>query len=189
VRSGWLVGLIGVLVVAYITVNSLRTEGVGSRGPLTGEPLPPFAAPFASLAVDDETVANVGENACSVRGPEILNACELAERAPVVLTFAATGVERCERQVDVVDRVSARFPDVEFAAVGVRGDREALLAAQRRHGWRIPVAHDREGAVASVYAVVVCPFVTFARRGGEVTGSALSFLDDAALARRVEVLR
>jgi hypothetical protein len=189
VRGGWLVGLAGVLVVAYITVNSLRTEGVGSRGPVAGERLPPFAAPFASLPVGDDTVANVGANACAVRGRGILNVCALAERGPVVLTFAATGVERCERQVDVVDRVAARFPDVEFAVVGVRGDREALLEAQRRHGWGIPVAHDREGSVASVYAVVVCPFVTFARRGGEVTGSALSFLDDAALAARVEALR
>ena len=188
-RGGWLVGLVGVLIVAYISVNSLRTEGVGSRGPAAGERLPPFAAPFASLPVGEDTVANVGDGACSVRGREILNVCALAGEGPVVLAFAATGVERCERQVDVVNRVAARFPDVAFAAVGVRGDREQLLGVQRRRGWGIPVAHDREGAVASVYAVVVCPFVTFARRGGEVTGSSLSLLDEAALTRRVEALR
>ena len=39
-RSGWVVGLLGVLALAYITLNTLRTEGVGSRGPAVGEPTP-----------------------------------------------------------------------------------------------------------------------------------------------------
>ena len=67
----------------------------------------------------------------------------------------------------------------------MRGDREAVRELERR----IPVGHDRDGAVANLYGVAVCPFVTFARRGGEVTGSALTFLDEAELARRVEALR
>ena len=188
-RSGWLVGLLGVLAIAYITANTLRTEGVGSRGPAVGKPLPPFAAPLASLDVPDDTVANLTDRACAVRGRGILNACALAERGPVVLAFTVPGQERCARQVDVLSRLAPRFPGVSFAAVGVRGDRRELLAEQRERGWHIPVAHDREGAVAGVYAVVVCPFVTFARRGGEVTGSSLSLLDEAALARRVEALR
>ena len=188
-KGAWLVGLVGVLALVYITMNTLRTEGVGSRGPAVGEPLPPFAAPLASLEVGDDTVANVSARACRVRGPGILNACALAERGPVVLAFTVPGVDRCERQVDVLARVAPRFPGVAFAAVGVRGDREELLAEQRERGWEIPVGHDREGAVASVYAVVVCPFVTFAGGDGDVAGSSLSFLDERALTRRVEALR
>ena len=180
-RSGWLVGLVGVLVLAYITVNSLRTEGVGSRGPTAGEPLPPFAAPLARADLEGD--ANVSADACEVRGPEVLNVCELAAEGPVVLAFVFAGVDECERQVDVLERVAPRFPDVRFAAVGVGRDREQL----RR--WAIPVGHDADGAVASVYGVAVCPFMAFARQGGEVTGSALSFLDEGELTRRVESLR
>jgi len=183
VRSGWVVGLLGVLALAYITVNSLRTEGVGSRGPVAGEPLPQFAAPLA--AGDLEGDANVEEDACRVRGPEVMNVCDLAAGKPLVLAFVVPGVGECERQVDVLDELAPRFPGVRFAAVAVRGKREAV----RDQGWRIPVGHDRDGAVANLYGVAVCPFVTFARRGGEVTGSALTFLDEAAMARRVEALR
>ena len=182
-RSGWVVGLLGVLALAYITVNSLRTEGVGSRGPVAGEPLPQFAAPLASSDLDND--ANVEADACRVRGPEVMNVCDLAAEKPLVLAFVVPGVGECERQVEVLDRLAPRFPDVQFAAVAVRGKREAVRGYSRR----IPVGHDRDGAVANLYGVAVCPFTTFARRGGEVTGSALTFLDEAALTRRVEALR
>ncbi|HYI19479.1 MAG TPA: hypothetical protein VD836_12270 [Solirubrobacteraceae bacterium] len=180
-RGGWLVGLAGVLVLAYITVNSVRTEGVGSRGPAVGEQLPPFAAPLVRTGLEGD--ANVARDACEVRRPGVLNVCELAADGPVVLAFVFAGVGECERQVDVLERVAPRFPGVRFAAIGVGRDR-----AELRH-WGIPVGHDSDGAVASVYGVVVCPFLTFARQGGEVTGSSLSFLDEAALTRRVRGLR
>ena len=182
-RGGWLVGLLGVLVLAYITVNSLRTEGVGSRGPVVGEPLPPFAAPLA--ASDLEGDANVAGDACEVRGPAVMNVCELAADRPLVLAFVVPGVEQCERQIGVLDRVAPRFPGVAFAAVAVRGDREARPGArladpgrprprrcrgERVRRRRLPVHHLRAAR-------------------GEVAGSALTFLDEAALARRVEALR
>jgi len=183
VRGGWFVGLLGVLALAYITANTLRTEGVGSRGPVAGEPLPQFAAPLASSDLDND--ANVEEDACRVRGPEVMNVCDLAAGRPLVLAFVVPGVGECERQVDVLDRLARRFGDVRFAAVAVRGERDQV----RERGWRIPVGHDRDGAVANRYGVAVCPFVTFARAGGEVTGSALAFLGADELARRVEALR
>ncbi len=126
--------------------------------------------------------------ACSVRGPEILNVCELAERGPVVLAFLATRSGRCAQQVDVLDRIAPRHPEVRFAAVGVRGDHEQLRRTVRERGWRLPVGYDHDGAVANLYRVAVCPSITFARRGGEVAGNALEFLDERALAARVEAL-
>ena len=59
----------------------------------------------------------------------------------------------------------------------------------RRHHWRLPVGYDRDAAVTNLYAVAVCPLVTFADRGGEVTGTALGLQDAAALTRRVGELR
>jgi hypothetical protein len=196
VKSGWVVGAIGVVVLAYITLNTLRTEGASSRGPEVGTRLPAFAMPLAGSGSDAD--ANIATHAgsgpegahpaCSVRGAQILNLCQLVERGPLVLAFFALRSERCERQIDVVDRVAARYPGVGFAAVSVRGGHDELRRTQRERGWRIPVGYDRDGAVANLYGVAVCPLVTFARRGGEVALTSLVFQDEHALAQEAAAL-
>jgi AhpC/TSA family len=193
----WIVGVAVVAALSYIALNSLRTEGPGSRGLDPGTQLPPFAAPLALSELDGD--ANVapgpgrGEEgeppACSVRGPRILNSCELAERGPVVIAFVAARADQCDRQVDALDRLRARYPDVSFAAVAIRGDRDDLREVVRRRGWRLPVAWDRDGAVANAYAVAICPTLTFAYRGGRVEGTSLTLLEGQALRARVERLR
>jgi hypothetical protein len=196
VKGGWLVGVVGVVVLAYITLNTLTTESAGSRGPAVGERLPPFAMPTAANRSDaDANIATRPDSgpegsrpACTVRGPEILNVCELAEQGPVVLAFLATRSGRCAEQVDVLDRVAPRHPGVRFAAVSVRGDHEQLLRTARERGWRLPIGYDHDGAVANLYGVAICPTVTFARRGGAVAGTALGFLDERALDARVDAL-
>jgi hypothetical protein len=196
VKGGWLVGVVGVVVLAYITLNTLRTESVGSRGLAAGARLPPFAMPLAASRSDaDANIATRPDSgpegarpACTVRGPEILNVCELAERGPVVLAFLATRSDRCEDQVDVLDRIAPRHPGVGFAAVSVRGDHEQLRRTVRERGWRLPVGHDRDGAVANAYAVAICPVVTLAARGGEVRRTLFGSQDAAALQSAVEEL-
>ncbi|HET9740613.1 MAG TPA: hypothetical protein VFP78_21050, partial [Solirubrobacteraceae bacterium] len=81
----------------------------------------------------------------------------------------------------VLDELRPQFPQVQFAAVAIRGDREALRRRVRERGWRLPVGHDRDGAVANAYAVAVCPVVTLAERGGEVRRTLLGSQDAAAL--------
>ena len=166
-----------------------------------GEPLPPFAAPLASstrrcdgrlcnanlsLRAGDE----VERKACDVRLPDVVNVCALAERGPVALAFVASRSRRCQDQVDVMERVrrSGRFPDVQMAAVFVRGDREDVREAIRSRGCTLPVAHDTNGAVSNVYAVAVCPTITFARAGGRVESTSLDLLDERALAARLEAI-
>jgi hypothetical protein len=105
-----------------------------------------------------------------------------------VLAFLVTRSDRCEDQVDVLDEVAPRHPDVRFAAVAVRGEHDKLREIVRERGWRLPVGYDHDGAVASIYGIAVCPTVTFARRGGEVAGTALEFLDERALSARVDAL-
>jgi hypothetical protein len=124
-----------------------------------------------------------------VTGDDVLNSCQLAERGPVVLAFFATRSERCEEQVDVLERVRARFPDVGFAAVSVRGDRGTVRRLVRERHWGMPVGYDHDGAVSNAYAVAVCPTITFARRGGKVDSTSFSLLGEEALVRRVEALR
>ena len=186
-RPGLIVGVLAVAAIAYISLNTLRTEGPGSRGVPAGGELPAFAVPLALSDLEGD--ANVSDRACEVRGPRVLNVCELAEQGPVVLTFFAEPSERCDEQVDVVDRVRERFPDVRFAAVAIRGDREDLRRRVRERGWELPVGHDRDGAVANAYAVAICPTITFAAAGGEVIDTAFGALGEQALVARVEAAR
>jgi peroxiredoxin len=195
-RSGWIVGIIAVAALAYVLLNTLRTEGPGSRGPAPGSQLPPFAAPLATSALEgDVNVArragqgDAGDKpACAVRGSDVVNSCQLAERGPVVVAFLATRGARCVDELDVLERVHRGHPRVQVAAVAIRGDRDALRRLVRQRGWSFPVAYDHDGILANLYGVAVCPHLTFADRGGRVRGSLLGHQDAAALERRFAAL-
>jgi hypothetical protein len=186
-RPGVFIGVIAVAVLGYILVNTIRTEGPGSRGLAPGSSMPAFAVPLALSDLEGD--ANVSGRACSVRGPKVLNSCQLAERGPVVLAFFVEPSERCDDEIDRVDRVRARFPDVQFAAVAIRGSRDALRRRVRDRRWELPVGYDHDGAVANEYAVAICPTITLARRGGKVAETLLGTQDAARLAAAVRELR
>ncbi len=185
-RPGLIVGVLAVAVIGYISYNSLRTEGQGSRGVDPGRELPAFAVPLAMSGLEGD--ANVSDRACDVRGPDVLNVCELADRGPLVLSFFAEPVERCDAQVDLIDRLRPRYPGVQFAAVAIRGDRDEVRERVRRQRWELPVGHDADGAVANLYAVAVCPQTTFALQGGEVLETTFGSMDEAALVEAIEAL-
>lgn len=194
-RFGWLFALIAVVVLGYISLSILRTNGTGSRGLAAGERLPPFAAPLAlsSLDGDANVATRAGEGglgrrpACAVRGPRILNVCQLAQRGPVVLAFLAAGGGECRHELDLLERLrtAPAARGVQVAAVAIRGDRGALRREIRERGWRFPVGYDRDGLVASLYGVSVCPTITFAYPGGTVRATTLGFLDAPVLAGQV----
>jgi hypothetical protein len=185
-RPGTIAGVVALALIAYISYNSIVTEGPGSRGVEPGSELPAFAVPLALSDLDGD--ANVSDRACEVRGDDVLNVCELAERGPVVLGFFAEPAARCDDQIDVLDRLRPRFPEVQFAAVAIRGDRAGLRRRVRERGWRLAVGHDRDGAVANAYAVAVCPQITFARRGGEVVETTFGSQDEKQLSEMIEAL-
>lgn len=193
----WIVGVAVLIAIGYITLNTIRTDAPGSRGLDPGDPLPPFAAPLALSSLDgDANLATKPDQggqgdrpACEVRGPDILNSCQLAEKGPVVVAFIAARSEQCDRQVDILERVRADYPDVSFAAVAIRGNRDELRRTIRRRGWGLPVAWDRDGGVANAYAVAICPTITFAYEGGKVEGTSLALIEGVELRSRLEKLR
>jgi hypothetical protein len=187
-RYTWIVGVVALLVLAYITLNTLGTDAPGSRGVPNGERLPPFAVPLALSSLEGDAQVDPAK-ACRVRGPRVLNSCQLAERGPVAIAFFAIRSTRCERQVDALERVRRRFPEVAVAAVSVRGDRGRVRRLVRERHWGMPVGYDHDGAVSNAYAVAICPTITFAGRDGRVTGTSFSLLGDRALAARLEALR
>jgi hypothetical protein len=195
-RYGWFVAVVGVALVAYVTVNTLRSDRVSSQGPKVGSKVPPFAAPLALGTLEgDVNVArepnqgSAGKRpACTVRGPQILNSCQLGERGPFVLAFLATPGKQCTRELDRLARVGARHPRIQVAAVSIRGDRDDLRALVRSHGWRFPVAWDRDGILANLFGVAVCPQLTYALSGGVVQSTSVGELDEAQLDRRFVAL-
>jgi hypothetical protein len=53
----------------------------------------------------------------------------------------------------------------------------------RERGWRHPVGWDRDGALAALYGVAACPYVTVARADGRVQGTLAGSVSSAELAR------
>lgn len=195
-RYGWFIAIVGVALIVYASLNTLRTDSVGSQGLKIGTKVPPFAAPLALGSLEGDVnvarKANQGSAgrrpACSVRGPQIVNSCELGERGAYVLAFLATRGTQCTRELDRLARVHARHPRVQVAAISIRGDRDDLRAIVRRHGWSFPVGYDRDGALSNAYHVQICPQLTFARRGGSVVETTFGELDPTALAAKARRL-
>jgi hypothetical protein len=186
-RPGIVLAVFIVALLGFITLNSVSHEGPGSKGLPAGAKLPPFAMPLSTSACRGACDANVATRAgqgsagarpaCAVRGPQILNSCELAERGPFVLAFVFQPVRACREQVSTLARVHARHPDVQFAVVAVRAD----AAKARSLGSSLPVGYDHDGAVANEYAVVVCPTITYVARGGRIVGSTVGPQDERAV--------
>jgi peroxiredoxin len=197
-RYGWFLGVVGVLLLAWVGVNTLRNDSNGSAGLKKGSPAPPFAAPLVFSSFADDADVNVARKAdqgragkvpaCSVTSPGVLNLCSLYATHPVVLIFTATRGSQCIKQMDIVERARARLPGVTFAAVAIRGDRGDLKRLVRNHGWRFPVAYDHDGVLANLYGIAVCPQLTFIRRNGRVADTAVGLVQPAELGRRVRAL-
>ena len=80
------------------------------------------------------------------------------------------------------------FRGVQMAALAIRGSRDDLRTLVRRHRWPFPVGHDRDGAVANLYGVAVCPEITFAYAGGIVQGTSIGQLTVSKLRARLRRL-
>jgi hypothetical protein len=179
-RYGRYAGLLAIVLLALITLNTIVTKPTGVDGIPPGGRLAPFAAPLArsSLvgAADVATRPNQGGAgripACELRGPRILNICALDEHNPVVLAFFIQA-SSCTGVLSEMQSLTGVFPTVRFAAVSLRGDRAALRRLVGSLHLTYPVAIDSDGAVASLYKVASCPQVTFAAPGGVVQSRAL----------------
>jgi peroxiredoxin len=189
-------GLLGLALVVLLLASVLLTHSQGAAGIAPGQRFAPFATPLAlgSLEGDADiaTHANDGSDgrvpACAERGPRILNICQLYEQGPVVLAlFVDSG--SCADVLDSMQALVGEFPGVRFAAVAIRGERDALRKLIRERGLTLPVGIDSDGAVAALYKVFSCPQVDFAFRGGVVQSKALlGNASVAALRARVREL-
>jgi hypothetical protein len=107
-----------------------------------------------------------------VRGPSILNICQLYERGPVVLAlFVDEG--GCANVLSDLQTLSPSYPKVQIAAVGLRAGRGSVRELLSSHGISFPVGIDDQGDLAALYKIATCPQVTFIEHGGTAQGRAL----------------
>src|SRR5919204_3237366 len=123
-RYGWFIGVLAVIVLAWIGLNTLRTHSNGSAGLKKGALAPPFAAPLVFSSFADDADVNVARKAdqggagkvpaCSLTSAGVLNLCRLYAAHPTVLVFTAPRGGQCIHQLDIVQQLRPRFREGNF---------------------------------------------------------------------------
>jgi hypothetical protein len=165
-------------VVASLSL--LLSGGARGGGLVPGRPAPPFAVPLATGDVqgdaDIATHAHEGADgarpACSVRGPGLLNVCQLYEGAPLVLSLFVEG-GGCPAILSELQALAPAFAGVRFAGVVIAGDRTALRHLIAGKHLTLPVGVDPDGAVGASYGMLECPQTIFIYPGGIVQSKPL----------------
>ncbi|HEY7890638.1 MAG TPA: hypothetical protein VIC05_00350 [Solirubrobacteraceae bacterium] len=167
------VSLLGLIAFVALTLGALLAKTSGFSGLRPGQHAPPFAVPLAAASLEGD--ANIATHshegqagakpACTVRGAQILNICELYEHHPVVLALFVDGGD-CTKILDELQALARSMPSVRFAAVAIRGQRASLRALVAKRRLTIPVGYDRDGALAGLYRLASCPQVDFIYPGG-----------------------
>ncbi len=185
---------LGALVVAMYPAQPGRPARRSTPGPRRL----PFAVPLArGNMVGDANIAShahEGESgevpACSVRGGEVLNICELIEQGPVVLALFVDGGS-CTGVLGEMQALQSSFPQVRFAAVEIKGSRSDLRTLIAHEGLTLPGWHRRRrGRCASLYKVLSCPQVDliYPRSGKVQSRALLNTPSPATLRARVAAL-
>jgi peroxiredoxin len=160
------VGVLFLAAIVFAGINAINHKSVGLK---PGHRVAEFAAPSATGTLNGD--ANVDpKRACQVHGRDVVNICDYFDR-PLVLTvwFSRCG-GHCTPQLDRVEQVRKRFPGVGFVGLDVRDSLDNSRKTVLQHGWRFPMALDRDGAVSGLYGVIVGPttFLIYPRaRPGE----------------------
>lgn len=174
------IAVAGLTALVAVTLYAELTSHGAVSGVPAGSRVPPFAAPLAlggpsgdvNVAIRPHQGQAGRRPACEVRGPGILNMCQLYEHAPVVLAlFIDSG--SCTGVLDSLARVAPSFPQVRFAAVAIKGDAAAVGRLVRAKRLALPVGIDRDGILLGLYRMASCPQVTFVYPGGVAQGAAL----------------
>lgn len=199
------VGLIfvAVIVVALVSNAGRNTDILGLDSQPLHWPLPEFAVPVAAsqregdanIAQDDCATAELPcppearrTPACRVDGPDVIRVCDLFNRPSVISFWFSRGGD-CVEQQDGVNAAYQRYRDrVNFLSLDVRDSHATVRELVREHGWTMPVGFDRDGAVATLYRVAVCPTFAYVYPGGTLQASSIGELTAGQLGSRIRAL-
>lgn len=194
-RYTWFVGVVAVLLIAYVTVNTATHKGRGAPGVAAGARAPAFAAPLAS-SNDDGAVnlaAKAGQGhakiaACAIHRADAITLCDQYATKPVVLAIFANAKHTCSGTLDDLQRIHAQRSDVGIVAIAFRGSQRQARDLIAANGWTFPVGYDVDGRLATGYGVVACPQITYIRKGGIVAGTSFGEIGEAKLRERIAAL-
>jgi peroxiredoxin len=179
-----LVGVIFLAVIVFAGINSISNKAPSLQ---PGDHLPKFAAPSATGTTNKD--ANVDpRRACKIRVPDAIRVCDYFDQPLVIIAWFKRGCGSCRPQLDAVERLRRRFPHVHFLGLDIKDSLENAGKEVREHGWRFPMALDRNGDASRVYAIVGGPTLFFAYPGGVLQQIVRGKLDERELAARVEAL-
>ncbi|HKO36781.1 MAG TPA: hypothetical protein VJU14_00250 [Solirubrobacterales bacterium] len=203
--------VVGLIFLAVIVVAAVNTLGGGGEGETLGLdrlpprwPLPEFAVPEGAAELEGD--ANVAQDdcetsaipcpqdaqrtpACRVDLEEAIRVCDLFDRPLVISFWFSKGSSRCVEQQDLVERVYRRYRGrVGFLSLNIRDDRDTLRELIDQREWTMPVGYDRDGAVASLYGIGLCPTFAYVYPGGTLQSATIAELSERQLVDRVERL-
>lgn len=203
--------VVGLIFLAVIVVASVNTLGGGGEGETLGLdrlpprwPLPEFAVPEGAAKLEGD--ANVAQDdcetseipcpeeaqrtpACRVELEEAIRVCDYFDRPLVISFWFSKGSSQCVEQQDLVERVHRRYRGrVGFLSLNIRDDRETLRDLIGQRGWTMPVGYDRDGAVASLYGIGLCPTFAYVFPGGTMQSASIGELGERQLTERVDRL-
>jgi hypothetical protein len=206
-RYSLFVGLIFAAIIVIAVINTLEHKDEGTLGldKLASRwPLPEFAVPRAAGSLEGD--ANVAQDdcetsqtpcpqsarrepACRISTPGSIRVCGLFDR-PLVISFWFTkGGSTCTEQQNVVDRVYRSYGGrVNFLSLDIRDDRSTVRELIERNGWKMPVGYDRDGAVAGLYRVGICPTIAYVYPGGTLQEASIGALTAPQLETRIDGL-
>jgi len=200
------VGLLFAAVIVVAVLDGLGGDGGGTLGldERPGRwPLPEFAVPAATgplegdanIAQDDCSTSRVpcpeGSRrvpACRIRDTGAIRVCQLFDRPSLISFWFGTG-GKCADQQDAVEAAYERYRGrVRFLSLDIRDDREGVRELVAERGWEMPVGYDRDGAVAGLYRVGLCPTFAYVYPGGTLQAASVGRISAAALGARIEAL-
>lgn len=208
-RYSLVVGLIFAAVIVIATINTIEHKDEGTLGldKLASRwPLPEFAVPRVNGSDDLEGDANVAQDdcetsqtpcpssarrepACRISTPGAIRVCDLFDRPLVISFWFSRGGSDCTDQQTVVDQVYRRYRGrVNFLSLDIRDDRGTVRELIERNGWKVPVGYDRDGAVAGLYRVGLCPTFAYVYPGGTLQEASIGELTTPQLEARIDDL-
>jgi hypothetical protein len=202
------VGLLFAILILIAVINGPPGGGNDETLGLDRQPpnwaLPEFAVPLAASQLEGD--ANIAQDdcetsripcpagdrrtpACRVHLPGSIRVCDLFDRPSLISFWFSKGGGGCVAQQDVVDSVYARYRGrVAFLSVDVRDDRDTVRDLVRERHWRMPVGYDRDGAVAALYRIGLCPTFAYAYPGGTLQSASIGELTEGQLSAHLDRL-
>ncbi len=142
-------------------------------------------APGNRNAAPDFTVTDVGGNRVST--------ADLSGK-PVILNFWATWCPPCRSELPAFDKLYRQYGnEVSFMMIDLTdGYRETVEGVKKfisENGYTFPVYYDTEGSAAEAYNVSSIPFTVAVGRNGNIVGTHLGAMSEAALEKLIKTVK